>query len=390
MDKIRITFLYHKYLNKTATPKEAEEFKAILNNKEFDGVINELVEGNWNKITDEELESVNVPHYEEILKEIKLHPQKRAVKSKLWPRVAAAATILLVAATSLYFYRHNAVEKINQTTVSATDIAPGKTKATLTLANGKTISLPDAANGELLKQSGIAITKTADGQLVYQASPGKIKDRSEAVNYNTISTPKGGQYQVLLSDGSKVWLNAASSLKFPAVFNGSERNVELSGEAYFEVEKNEKMPFNVIANGTKVAVLGTHFNIMAYADGGAVKTTLLEGSVKLSKGRLTALLKPGQQGLVSASSGTFEIEEADVESAVAWKNGYFMFNDSNFQEVMRQIARWYDVDLVYKNKTNSHEFVGKISRKYNLSKVLKILEISEVRFELKERTLIVN
>lgn len=305
-------------------------------------------------------------------------------------KYAAAAVAVIAVAIAIYFFNLKKETLPVETSTSSSavkDVPAGGNKAILTLANGKKISLTDAANGNLLTQSGIAVTKTADGQLIYKVS-GKPNKRTD-MNYNVIVTPKGGQYRIILSDGSKVWLNAASSLRFPAEFMGTERNVELTGEGYFEISKNRKMPFNVIANGTKVMVLGTHFNVMAYTDDGGVKTTLLEGSVKLSSGQSTALLEPGQQG-VANSSGAFDVSDADIESAVAWKNGYFIFNNSDLQNVMNQLSRWYDVDVVFENQGKEHEFVGEISRNYSLVKVLKILELSNIKFELKGRTLIVK
>ncbi|WP_316816113.1 FecR family protein [Pedobacter nyackensis] len=305
-------------------------------------------------------------------------------------KYAAAAVAVISVAMAVYFFNFKKqpvpVEQMSSLN-TVKDVPAGGNKATLTLSNGTLVSLTDAKNGDLLKESGITVTKTADGQLTYQVN-GESGGNAEA-DFNTISTPKGGQYQLLLSDGSKVWLNSASSLKFPTKFKGDVRNVELIGEAYFEISKNKNMPFNVVANGIKVVVLGTHFNVAAYSGEGGVKTTLVEGSVALNNGTVTTLLKPGQQGRAT-SAGSFEVTEADLKSALAWKNGYFMFNNADLPDVMRQLSRWYDVDVVFENKDKKYEFVGDIRRSNSLAKVLKILELSGIRFELKGRTLIVK
>ncbi|MBG6235269.1 hypothetical protein IWX76_001837 [Pedobacter sp. CAN_A7] len=345
-------------------------------------------DNHWNTVEMGEQQEVGKLMYEHISKAI-AEPVKRIKFYNLTKYVAAAVAVLAIT-VAIYFFniKKQSIPFHYKSSLSAVkDIPAGGNKATLTLANGTQLSLTDAANGVLLNQSGIAITKIADGQLVYKVN-GK-SDKQFIADDNTIATPKGGQYQVLLEDGSKVWLNAASSLKFPAQFTGKERKVELSGEAYFEISPRKNMPFHVVANGTKVTVLGTHFNVMAYADGGGVKTTLLEGAVKLISGKSTTLLIPGQQGITTLT-GSFDVSKADLESAVAWKNGYFQFNNADLPEIMRQLSRWYDIDVVFKNKGKHYEFVGEISRSYSLVKVLKILELSDIEFELKDRTLIVK
>jgi transmembrane sensor len=227
--------------------------------------------------------------------------------------------------------------------------------------------------------------------------------------YNTISTPRGGQYQIVLSDGTKVWLNAASSLKFPAVFGGDMRQVELSGEAYFEVAKDKSRPFKVQAGASLVEVLGTHFDIMAYGDEKAIRTTLLEGSVKMEKGKMEngkmvrgemgkekmengapeTLLQPGQQGVLDINSGMLSSKEANVKAAVAWKDGYYFFDRTSTEDVMRQIARWYDVEIVYQGAIPRDEIVGRIPRTANVSEVLHIMELIGIHFKIAGRKIIV-
>jgi transmembrane sensor len=216
-----------------------------------------------------------------------------------------------------------------------------------------------------------------------------LKNKSSEVVYNTISTPRGGQYQLMLADGSKVWLNAASSLRFPASFVGKERKVELLGEAYFEVAKNAKMPFKVKVNGMEVEVLGTHFNINSYENESTIRTTLLEGSVKINKNNSSSLLKPGQQAQMNKAGEIKIINDADVEEAIAWKEGKFQFDRADIHDIMRQLTRWYDVDVEYKGTVSSH-FGGTISRDVNLSQVLNMLHLTgEVKFQVEDRKVVV-
>lgn len=304
-----------------------------------------------------------------------------------------AAMILLTITTGIYFYSNRTTQGEEQFVELdvKNDILPGNNKAILTLADGSKISLDDAANGLLASQGNTAITKTEKGEIVYEKN-GIDKDKS-IVNHsviNTIQTPKGGKYQVRLPDGSKVWLNSASSLSYPTTFTGNERKVKLNGEAYFEIASNKNKPFRVESDGQTVEVLGTHFNINSYDDEDFTKTTLLEGSVRVilsSKSDLLGnnrLLKPGEQSLTNSSQTGIRIENADTEKAIAWKNGYFKFRNTPIQEIMREVERWYDVELVYEGKIPKDEFTGFVSNEVNISAVLKILEQSGgVKFSVK-------
>ncbi|HMF72741.1 MAG TPA: FecR domain-containing protein, partial [Flavitalea sp.] len=266
-------------------------------------------------------------------------------------------------------------------------IATGSNKASLTLSDGTTIVLDDAANGLLTTQAGIKISKTTDGQLKYDASR---PQPSHANGFNTIHTPRGGQYQVVLPDGSSVWLNAASSLKFPTVFSGNERKVELTGEAYFEVAKNKVKPFIVASGNQTLEVLGTHFNVNAYQDDGKIRTTLLEGSIKVSHTQTNAfsLLVPGQQAELRKE---IKVTKVDVKQSIAWKNGYFVFASENIQTLMQKIARWYDVDVEYEGRVTTEGFVGSISRFEDVSEVLHMLQLTGmVHFKIVGRKIIVS
>lgn len=283
----------------------------------------------------------------------------------------AAAVLILVGLSSLYFL-------FNQTKQSAViaskkiqpsnDLLPGANRATLTLDDGSIIQLDDVKNGTVAVQGGVKVQKNDDGKIVYTAA----QNLAAAELFNIIKTPRGGQFQLDLPDGSKVWLNASSSLRFPVLFAGKERTVELNGEAYFEVAKKTGQPFKVKINGMEVNVLGTHFNVMGYQDEDVTKTTLLEGAVKIISNGRENFLKPGQQAAISLLQN-IQVNNVNTEEAVAWKNNLFSFNHSNIQSVMRQVARWYDVDVQY-NGTVKKFFNGTIPRDMNASKVFKILE----------------
>jgi ferric-dicitrate binding protein FerR (iron transport regulator) len=266
------------------------------------------------------------------------------------------------------------------------DVAPGGNKAILTLANGSKIILSNAKNGALTQQGNTKVVKLDDGKLAYQ--PDKT-NAPIAVEYNTVSTPRGGQYQLTLSDGSKVWLNAESAITFPTSFTGKERKVSIKGEAYFEVAHDASKPFQVTVNGMEVQVLGTHFNINAYNDEGEMKTTLLEGAVKVSKVSVSKLIIPGEQAVVSLTEPIIVVQQADVDEAVAWKNGLFHFDNADLQQVMRQLSRWYDVDVVYIGTIPKREFAGEMQRDLRLSQVLELLEKNEVNFKIQGKKIMV-
>lgn len=312
-----------------------------------------------------------------------------------WPLAASAAVLLVAVAAALLLYQGKRTHTLagrKPAVNKANDIAPGSNKAFLTLANGRKISLTDAARGEVAKEAGLSISKTADGQLVYTVLPGGANPNG--ARYNTIETPNGGQYQINLPDGSRVWLNSASSLHYPARFTGNKRVVELSGEGYFEVAKDKKHPFIVKTSQQQVEVLGTHFNINSYGNEQSVKTVLLEGAVKVfpvsAAGAQPAarILKPGEQS--SLTGGELDIMPADTESAMAWKNGDFIFKGDDLESIMRQIARWYDVEVIYRGSFGHLKFGGYVSRSKNISAVLSIMESTgKVHFNIEGRRITV-
>jgi transmembrane sensor len=307
----------------------------------------------------------------------------------LWLPLTAAVAIIIIISLGLYVYK--AKDVITMPAMvrvrHMNDVAPGGNKAVLTLANGSTVILDNAKNGTLANQGSISIRKLEDGQLTYDASKLQTATQnSQLTAYNTVSTPRGGEYQVVLPDGTRVWLNAASSLRFPVSFSASERKVELKGEAYFEVAKDITKPFHVAVNGTQVEVLGTHFNIMAYEDENSIKTTLLEGSVKISKGERSEIIKPGQQAIVNEN---IKVAMVDTENVVAWKNGLTVFRNADIKSIMRQISRWYDVEVVYNGEVPDRLFTGKIPRNANISKIFRVLELNNIHFKVENKKITV-
>jgi ferric-dicitrate binding protein FerR (iron transport regulator) len=302
----------------------------------------------------------------------------RAKRRWLW---AAAGVALLVTAAGYFLFQPQPIHQPVTTIVKTQDIAPGGNRATLVLGDGSQLSLDSAANGTLSQQGNTKVVKLANGQLAYQTAG---QSSIQTILYNTIFTPRGGKYKVTLPDGSKVWLNAASSLRYPTAFTDT-RSVELNGEAYFDIAPDASHPFIVSHGKTVVEVLGTTFNMMAYPDEASIRTTLLSGAVKVNGQRL----QPGQ--CASISNGKLSIEEeVNTEAAVAWKNGYIQFEGNNIRSAMRQISRWYDVEVTYKGEVPSH-FRGIIPSHVPVSEVLKMMEMTgEVTFEISGRTIIVS
>lgn len=398
-----ITELYKKYLNNQCSESELELLLQYLEQEKNEGLLRKLVhqvfvdeQTDYKKslavhaITDR----VDFKLQQKLdLETVKLEAPVKIVKTnwRLW--MSAAAALLLVAGLAIYNIKHLSVNDKSKNVQGENAIVPGKNTAILTLADGKVINLSEAKTGVVIDATKLAYN---DGT---QINTQIVKEDSKNDLLNTIATPRGGQYHITLSDGTKVWLNAASSIKFPSSFTGlNQRRVELTGEAYFEVSKmvtSKPVPFVVLSNNQEVEVLGTHFNINAYADETDTKTTLLEGSVKVSalntKGAVkqqSSILSPGQQATLKGSA--IQVQSANTETAIAWKNNKFMFEGNNIQGIMRQISRWYDVDVVFKGNISQEAFAGKISRFKHLSEVLDLIELTDlVHFKVEGRRIIV-
>lgn len=389
----RLTYLFNSYYNQTATQQEQDELMEIIHSSVNDAEITALIHEAWDNL------EIDAPLFDRtksidilnnILQSKSNHDEDSPIrppdKNQVWLKLGVAAAMMVFVGFGAYVFMKqdkNTVAKKNIAKAKpAHDVLPGGNKAVLILANGKTITLDSVKNGLLAKEGSAHIRKTRDGQLVYQTGN---DDDGTSADMNTVSTPRGGQYQLVLNDGSKVWLNSASSLSFPAVFKGKTREVEITGEAYFEVAKNAHMPFRVKVNNTVVEVLGTHFNIMAYNDEAVMKTTLLEGSVKISNNQNTSMLKPGQQAQLNQNGPIKVIDNPDADDAIAWKEGIFQFRDAGIEAVMRQAARWYDVQVSFAGKLPSKEFTGRISRNVKASELMGMLKYMGINFKIEDR-----
>ena len=303
-------------------------------------------------------------------------------------KVAALLAAVLSVAILLYTTKQPENNSIIASANNRGIVLPDHNQAILTLADGRTIVLSDSLSGVLAQESGVKITMTQDGSVLYEAQQADIVNA--VAKYNTFSTPKGHTYQLLLPDGTKVWLNTASSIHYPMVFTGHERTVSLNGEAYFEVAHDASKPFKVEANGSTIQVLGTHFNVSAYAEEQQVTTTLVEGAVNVSKNDKTVMLKPGQQAVVDGVTGTIQQSTANVLSVVAWKNGYFRFDDESIEDIIDKISRWYDIEAVEYRGQFGDRFSGTFQRSKNVSQLFSGLEkLAPIRFEIDERRVVI-
>jgi len=320
---------------------------------------------------------------------------RRRTSFVLWRWAAAAAVIIAVLSGTYYIINDKSTPSVASGKKSRPgltgDIAPGGNKAILQLGDSSSIVLDNTGAGLLAQQGNTKVLQLDNGQLAYNAASGNI----DCILYNTVSTPRGGQYQVVLPDGSKVWLNAASSLRFPTAFAGKERGVTLTGEAYFEIAQNKNMPFKVRVNDVEVDVLGTHFDVMSYNNEAMTNTTLLEGAVRVSSLPAAGdaghgqVIRPGQQASIGQNASVFTVHEADIESVVAWKNGLFQFNSADIQTIMRQIERWFDVNVHYEGPVPDGHYSGTVGRNTSLLTVLRILEESGLKFKLEGKELTV-
>ncbi len=340
------------------------------------GTNSELLESTWKKI------HKSLPSYQ-LSEAIPLQWYRRK-----WVQVAAVVLVLLSLGG---IYLQNIPEKSagiqlgTNSTHFYKSILPGSEKAILTLSDGSQLVLDDSANGVLATQGSSQIVKNKNGEISYANS----NNAAGKTIFNTMQTPRGGQYRIVLPDGTKVWLNAASSIRYPVAFDQKVRRVEVKGEVYFEVAHDKNHPFIVHAGPASIQVLGTSFNINSYEDEPVQVTTLVEGSVRIEKNSQFSMLLPGQQARISQSNSISVQEAPDLEEVTAWKNGLFQFNGKDVQTIMRQISRWYDVEVAYQGEFNKETFSGLVSKTSSIDQVLKILEAGGVHFKLDGKKLIV-
>ncbi|MCR8556965.1 DUF4974 domain-containing protein [Mucilaginibacter sp. BJC16-A38] len=365
--------LAHKFKTGTLTPEEQADFKAWYQN---------------HKDTEFAHSGAHDPGQvkERMLAGIlsETHPMQTRKFRPLWPRIAVAASILLCCSVGLYVYQQH--QKPAGTQIAKQDIAPGHNQATLTLANGQKIVLTKGLSGQLATQGNMQIKVNAGNAIAY--IPQSTTTTNQPV-YNTLSTVRGQEspYPLVLSDGTKVWLNAESSITYPIAFNGKVRSVKITGEAYFEVVHNAAQPFKVEVKGQTIEDIGTAFNINAYNDEPDMKTTLISGSVRING---KTVLHPGEQAVQSGPD--IKVKEVDTEGAIAWKNGYFLFDKENLESTMRRVSRWYNVDVEYEEGTKGYNgFLGSMTRYSNVSDVLSALEAAgKVKFKIEGRKIIVS
>jgi ferric-dicitrate binding protein FerR (iron transport regulator) len=383
MNATRFKSLMDRYIAGSATRAEYEELSLLVKSGEYDDTLKQVIAD----IYEAEDGSTDLPatKRQELLLQIFATeteaPSARRIPMFTW--WAAAAVLLLAGIGWLIAQRSPATvtppPAIASTTPVKNDILPGSNKATLTLSDGSVITL-DSTGKQVISENGTAIRRQ-NGELQYSNTR-----TGNTPTYNILATPKGGQYRLLLPDGTAVWLNAASSIRYPVAFTGSERKVELTGEAYFEVAQDAHKPFRIAVNKEVIEVLGTHFNVHAYTEEAAITTSLLEGAVKVGK----RVLKPGEQALLTQNGNITVTTPANIAEAVAWKDGFFVFRKANLPTVMRELARWYDVTVIYQpNVNNEQQFSGRIDRNLTLSEVLSGLALTNARFRIEENRKVV-
>jgi transmembrane sensor len=400
--------LIRKYLEGTATPEEeallqswyietARDQPGISEEPDYPTIGNEILQ----KLRAEQ-QQLPIPHLAQPDQSRPNQPQPDQAQPdqpqigeprakpviRIWPRVAVAAAILLALSAGSLLVLHKKPEPaVVQTKPPDNDILPAGARATLTLLDGKTIQLDSARNGTVAQQGNTTI-QSHDGQLIY--TPGQPAAQAPSTGYNTLTATPGEHYSLVLPDGTKAWLNAGSSINYPVTFAGNERRVTVTGEVYLEIVHNPKQPFRVTVKDQTVEDLGTHLNIKAYDDDSTINTTLLEGSVHVSKGSAAATLKPGEQATIRPDDKTFRLRTIDADQAIAWKNGYFSFDRADIQTVMREMARWYDVQVIFKGALPKTMFKGKVYRNIKASEALKILSYFGAHFQIEGKTIIVT
>jgi hypothetical protein len=387
--------LLDRYLKNQSNTKEKEKLDEFFEENSNSIEASKSIE-NVSKLEDKIFNYIQFGIKEQVKKESTLNRMP-------YLQIAASVLVIFLFSTTIYFYRSSLASKsqmpIAQGVVKMEDKQPAKNIAILTLGNNSQIVLDEASNGEIAQESGVSILKTDKGELVYKIRNSNNLSTNDLNKYNTISTPMGGKFKVILPDGSLVVLNAASTLKYPVHFDEKLRKVSFTGEAYFEIAKLEdkrkkRVPFYVYSNDQIVEVLGTHFNINSYDNEEYSKTTLLEGSVKIinEKSAATAkILKPGQQAVIKRGDVQTKIIIADEAQALAWKDGYFLFKNTNIKDVVNELERWYNVDIQYEDEMEFENITGYISRNVKISSVLKMLQLSGiVNYEISGSKIIIK
>ena len=379
--------LMEQFVSGEISPQGKAMLLSMLDNPLYSDQLNDILQENYDTVEIPEVTSEVTEEFITALREkmdasSNVEDLPSSILTQLnWRKIAVAASVfLMIGLGTLIFFQKSNLAPTVVASKEINDKKPGKTGAILTLSNGSVIVLDDVGNGLVANQQNTAIIKKNDG-IVYTA------DSNAQTVYNTMTTPRARQYNLQLSDGTKVWLNASSSITFPTSFSGKERKVSITGEVYFEVAKDKSRPFMVSVNDMQVNVLGTHFNVNAYEDEKSVNTTLFEGSVLIRKKNVSVLLKPGQQA-EKQKSGTIVVNNnVNLDQIIGWKNGTFFFENASLEMVLRQLSRWYDIDIVFEKGIKPRIFEGEIQRNLQLSQVLKILENSGIHLKIEGKTL---
>jgi len=392
----RLKYLYYRFLKGNCTDVEYQELIALMDLLKDDPVLHQLLDESWPTLIEDE-STLPTDRAAAIYQRIVKEPQFKPRVFYKWKFYAAASLLMVTIGVISYFYTNNLFKRSQTYTnnIPVEDVQPGTTKAILRLANGKKIDLNSATIGMQAAQSNLRIRKSNAGSVTLSLSEYEISKPQNEVEWNTITTPKGGMFNVVLPDGSHVFLNASSSISFPSNFAQYERQIKLTGEAYFEVERhsdimgNNNVPFIVNVGSQRVEVLGTKFNVAAYNEIPSIVTTLLSGAVKVTMGRskeqskYAVVLKPGEQSAADKNSHKITVRKADIEESMAWKDGYFLFNNEPLKQIMEKITRWYNVEVSYEGNVDSIRFLGIYDRSKSLRKLLKDLEqTGRVHFDL--------
>jgi transmembrane sensor len=384
-DQAQIVALFNKYLSNEFSFEEVEELMKYFSSDQGNALEEKILEHLQSPVLQKQDDSVLHPR---VFEGIKAKIAKgRPVTRKLWPRIAIVAALMVVIFGAGLFYINQRPSTVAQRVVHKKEIKPAANKAFLTLADGKRIALNDLTNGSVAVQSNVKITKTVNGQLVYVIAESNAVSPSTTTLYNTIETPRGGRYEIFLPDGTHVWMNAASTLKYPTSFASlKERKVDLQGEAYFEVAKDKKHPFIVKTSQQEVRVLGTHFNINAYADNNQSQTTLLEGSVRVLGATNQLYLKPGQMAVINYNERMLSLKQANLENVMAWKNGLFVFDRQQLSDVLKDVSRWYNVEFEYSEEIGRRKLWGVVSKNGTLAELLdNIFITSSIHYKIEGR-----
>lgn len=391
MDEQRLDFLFEQYLTKKETNAEKAELMDFILNEKNKARVEKMLDDSRQRLagtallTNEQSDRVYKAILEAIPESKVVHMKTKSRVKWRWP--AAAAVLLCVAGSYWFLGNKNTSKQQNISSVVINDVQPGSFKARLTLSDGSTIVLDSISEGQIAQQGNTNIINKNNG-LAYQTGAGSAQDGT----YNTIITNNGETYSFTLADGSKVWLNAASSIHFPVSFTGKDRRVEITGEVYVNVAKNPEQPFIASANGMEVLALGTQFNIDAYMDEGITIATLVEGKVKVSSGQSdgAVILNPGQQTKLSANGLLSTASQVNTDEVTGWKEGLFDFENASLHSILKQFARWYDVEIVYEGEVKNRAFFGIVNRSATLSQVLELLQDNDIKFKIEGKKLIVK